>query len=65
MKRIGYFFIGVLIMLVMTESIFAEDIPQAGSTQEVLPPESENTPNAGSSDKISLDLKGEIGRAHV
>ena len=58
MKRIGYFFIGVLIMLVMTESIFAEDIPQAGSTQEVLPPESENTPNAGSSDKISLDLKG-------
>ncbi len=47
--------LGVLIMLIMTKAIFAENIPQANLTQEVLPSESGNTKF---SEKISLDLKG-------
>ncbi|MCX5699548.1 MAG: hypothetical protein NTX01_07605 [Candidatus Omnitrophica bacterium] len=58
MKRIGYFFLGALIMLVMTKPIFAQDSQQAEVAQEVLPAEAANTQNTGLSDKISLDLKG-------
>ncbi|MCG2714605.1 MAG: hypothetical protein L6308_07210 [Candidatus Omnitrophica bacterium] len=59
MKRNGWLFLGVLIMLVMTRSIFAENDPGLVKVaQEVLPPESADTRNTESSDKISLDFKG-------
>jgi type II secretory pathway component GspD/PulD (secretin) len=46
---------GVLIMLLMTNLIFAQDSQPVNPTQETLPSEPENTEF---SDKISLDLKG-------
>ena len=62
--------LGVLIMLVMIKSIFAQDLQKLELAQEILPPESENIQTiqttqtiqtaqpTGFSDKISLDLKG-------
>ncbi|MDD5130903.1 MAG: secretin N-terminal domain-containing protein, partial [Candidatus Omnitrophica bacterium] len=71
MKRLGYFFLGVLIMLVMAKSIYAEKTLQPKVlTPQVLTPEpeiagevtglvnEEIAEKATPSDKISLDLKG-------
>jgi len=58
MKRSGYFFLGVLIMLLTAKPIFAQDSQQAESAQEASLVEAGNSQNAKTSDKISLDLKG-------
>ena len=58
MRLVKYFFLGALVMLVMTKSIFAQNSQPANVTQEVLPVESGNNQNTGFSDKISLDLNG-------
>ena len=58
MRPVRYFFLGALVILVMTKSIFAQNLQQADFAQEVLPFESKDTQNTGFSDKISLDLNG-------
>jgi MSHA biogenesis protein MshL len=58
MKRLGYFFLGVLLMSLMTKSIFAQDLQKAADAQEALLTKSENARNTRFSDRISLDLKG-------
>ena len=65
MKRFRYFFLGVLVMILMTKSIFAEDVQPAVAVQEAVPAVIENqevspseSGKAQASEKISLDLKG-------